>query len=143
MPLSFASQPRWGGPCCDSGINAKSCLPISPNCVFDASLVPETCLEFPEFASANALRLGASTLLKSQTHLGAQYRRLRTKLGAPKAITAMAHRLARLVYRMLKYGQQYVDKGAEYYERRNRQQQIEFVRKRAAQLGLRVTQLNA
>ena len=41
----------------------------------------------------------------------------------------MAHRLARLVYRMLKYGQQYVDKGAEYYERRNRQQQIEFLRK--------------
>lgn len=49
---------------------------------------------------------------------GAQYRGLRTKLGAPKAITAMAHRLARLVYRMLKYGQRYVDKGAEYYEQR-------------------------
>ena len=43
------------------------------------------------------------------------------------------------VYRMLKYGQQYVDKGAEYYEERNRQQQIEFVRKKAAQLGLQVT----
>ena len=70
--------------------------------------------------AATALRLGASTLLKSQTYLGAQYRRLRSRLGAPKAITAMAHRLARLVYRMLKYGQQYVDKGAEYYERRNR-----------------------
>jgi hypothetical protein len=64
---------------------------------------------------------------------------LRTKLGAPKAITAMGHRLARLVYRMLKYGQQYIDKGAEYYEQRNRQQQIEFVRKKAAQLGLEVT----
>ena len=60
--------------------------------------------------AATALRLGASTLLRSQTYLGAQYRRLRTKLGAPKAITAMAHRLARLVYRMLKYGQQYIDK---------------------------------
>ena len=80
--------------------------------------------------AATALRLGASTLLKSQTYLGAQYRRLRSKLGAPKAITAMAHRLARLAYRMLKYGQQYVDKGAEYYERRNRQQQIEFLRKK-------------
>jgi transposase len=89
--------------------------------------------------AATALRLGASTLLKSQTYLGAQYRRLRSKLGAPKAITAMGHRLARLVYRMLKYGQQYIDKGAEYYEQRNRQQQIEFVRKKAAQLGLQVT----
>jgi len=41
-------------------------------------------------------------------------------------------------YRMLKYGQHYVDKGAEYYERRNRQQQIEFLRKKAAQLGLQL-----
>jgi transposase len=93
--------------------------------------------------AATALRLGASTLLRSQTYLGAQYRRLRSKLGAPKAITAMAHRLARLVDRMLKYGQQYVDKGAEYYERRNRQQQIEFVRRKAAQLGLQVTAAHA
>ena len=56
-----------------------------------------------------------------------------------KPITAMAHRLARLVYRMLKYGQQYVDKGAAHYERRHRQQQIEFIGKKAAQLGLQVT----
>src|SRR3989454_1575327 len=72
-------------------------------------------------------------------YLGAQYRRLRSKLGAPKAITAMTHRLARLVYRMLKYGQQYVDKGAAYYEQRNRHQQIQFLRKKAAQFGLQVT----
>jgi transposase len=89
--------------------------------------------------AATALRIAANTLLKSRTYLGAQYRRMRTKLGAPKAITAMAHRLARLVYRMLKYGHQYVDKGAEYYEQKNRQQQIDFIRKRAAQLGLVVT----
>jgi len=89
--------------------------------------------------AATALRVAATTLLKSQTYLGAQYRRLRSKLGAPKAITAMAHRLARLVYRMLKYGQQYIDKGTAYYEQRSRQQQIEFVRKKAAQLGLQVT----
>jgi transposase len=89
--------------------------------------------------AATSLRIAATTLLRSQTYLGAQYRRLRSKLGAPKAITAMAHRLARLVYRMLKYGQEYVDKGAEYYEQRNRQQQIEFLRKKATQLGLQVT----
>jgi hypothetical protein len=40
---------------------------------------------------------------------------------------------------MLKYGQHYLDKGAEYYERRNRQQQIEFLRKKAAQPGQQVT----
>jgi len=70
--------------------------------------------------------------------LGAQYRRLRSRLGAPKAITAMAHRLARLVYRMLKYGQEYVDKGMQYYEDRYRHQQIEALQKNAAKLGLQV-----
>jgi len=89
--------------------------------------------------AATALRMAAVTLMRSRTYLGAQYRRLRTKLGAPKAITAMAHRLARLVYRMLKYGQRYIDKGAEYYEHRYRQQQIEFLRKKAAKLGLQIT----
>jgi transposase len=89
--------------------------------------------------AATALRMAAVTLMRSRTYLGAQYRRLRTKLGAPKAITAMAHRLARLVYRMLKYGQQYVDKGAEYYEHRYRRQQIEFLRKKAGKLGLKIT----
>src|SRR6266853_1719622 len=66
--------------------------------------------------AATALRLAATTLLRSQSYLGAQYRRLRARLGAPKAITAMAHKLARLVYRMLKWGHVYVDKGLQYYE---------------------------
>jgi transposase len=89
--------------------------------------------------AATALRMAAVTLMRSRTYLGAQYRRLRTKLGAPKAITAMAHRLARLVYRMLKYGQRYIDKGAEYYEHRYRRQQIEFLTKKAVKLGLQIT----
>jgi transposase len=93
--------------------------------------------------AATALRMAAVTLMRSRTYLGAQYRRLRTKLGAPKAITAMAHRLARLVYRMLKYGQRYVDKGAEYYEQRYRQQQIQFLRKKAMKLGFQVTPVNS
>jgi transposase len=93
--------------------------------------------------AATALRMAANALLRTQTYLGAQYRRLRTKLGAPKAITAMAHRLARLVYRMLKYGQRYTDKGAEYYELRYRNQQTQFLRKKAAQLGFQLTEATA
>jgi transposase len=89
--------------------------------------------------AATALRLAARNLIRSRSYLGAQYRRLRTKLGAPKAITAMAHRLARLVYRMLKYGQRYVDKGTDYYENRYRQQQIHLLQKKAAKLGLQIT----
>ena len=93
--------------------------------------------------AATALRQAANTLMRSRSYLGAQYRRLRTKLGAPKAITAMAHRLARLVYRMLKYGQAYVDKGTEYYEERFRQQQIQLLRKRATRLGFQVAEIQA
>jgi hypothetical protein len=85
--------------------------------------------------AATALRIGATTLLRSQSYLGAQYRRLRSKLGAPKAVTAMAHKLARLVYRMLKWGHAYVDKGIQYYEDRHREQQIRLLKKRAAKLG--------
>ena len=92
--------------------------------------------------AANALRQAANTLIRSRSYLGAQYRRLRTKLRAPKAITAMAHRLARLVYRMLKRGQRYV-KGTEYYEQRYRNQQIQLLRKNATKLGFQITEPRA
>jgi len=88
--------------------------------------------------AATALRNAASTLLRSQSYLGAQYRRFRTRLGAPKAITAMARKLACLFYRLIKHGQQYVDKGLEYYEARYREQQILALTTRAKKLGLQV-----
>lgn len=90
--------------------------------------------------AATALRLAATTLLRSQSYLGAQYRRFRSKLGAPKAVTAMAHKLARLVYRMLKWGHAYVDKGLQYYEDRHRQQQVRLLHKNAARLGLLIVE---
>src|SRR5207237_7024340 len=55
--------------------------------------------------AADALRLCAQSLTHCKSALGAKYRRLRTRLGAPKAIVAMAHHLARLVHRILRYGQ--------------------------------------
>jgi transposase len=88
--------------------------------------------------AATAFRNAATTLLRSQSYLGAQYRRLRTRLGAPKAITAMARKLACLFYRLIKHGQQYVDKGNEYYEAKYREQQIRSLTKRAQKLGLQV-----
>ena len=60
--------------------------------------------------------------------------------GAPKAITAMAHKLARLVYRMLKWGHEYVDKGLQYYEDRHREQQVQLLKKRAVKLGLQIVE---
>jgi transposase len=85
-----------------------------------------------------AFRNAASTLLRSQSYLGAQYRRLRTRLGSPKAITAMARKLACLFYRLIRHGQQYVDKGTEYYEARYREQQIRSLFRKAQRLGVQL-----
>ena len=65
---------------------------------------------------AVALRLAAGSVHHSQSALGAFFRRLRARLGAPKAITATAHQLARLAYRLLKHGTASVPQGMEEYE---------------------------
>ena len=90
-----------------------------------------------------ALKMAASTLRVSNTYLGAQFRRLRSKLGAPIAIKAMAAKLARLVYRMLRYGMKYVDQGAEFYEAQHRQLQIKQLKWKAAKLGFQVVEAPA
>ena len=90
-----------------------------------------------------AFRMAANSLRKSDTYLGAQFRRLRSKLGAPIAIKAMAAKLARLVYRMLRYGMEFVDKGAEIYEAQHRQRQIHSLNRKAAQMGFRLVEAAA
>jgi hypothetical protein len=91
----------------------------------------------------NALKMPASSLPTSNTYVGAQFRRLRTKLGAPVAIKAMAAKLARLLYRMLRHGMQYVDRGAKFYETQHRNLQIAHLKRKAAKLGFRITELAA
>ena len=90
-----------------------------------------------------ALRMAASTLRVSNTYLGAQFRRFRSKLGAPVAIKAMGAKLARLVYRMLRYGMKYVDQGAKFYEAQHRERQIGQLKWKAAKLGFRVVEAAA
>ena len=91
----------------------------------------------------NALRLSAYTLAHSNSWLGAKYRRLKAKLGAPKAIVAMAHHLARLIYRMIKCGADYVDKGMAAYEAKYRAQRINWLKKQAKELNLELVELQA
>jgi transposase len=89
---------------------------------------------------ADALRLAATTVQNSKTALGAFYRRMRARLGAASAITATAHKLARLVYRLLKQGELYVQQGMEDYERKYRERLLYNLKKTAASLGLELTQ---
>lgn len=88
--------------------------------------------------AAAALRMAAQSLHRSQSALGAYYRRMRARLGAPKAITAAANKLARIVYRMLKHGQAYVDRGADYYEREYRARAVQNLQRQAHRLGFEV-----
>jgi hypothetical protein len=88
----------------------------------------------------SALKMAAISLKQSETYLGAQFRRLRTRLGPPVAIKAMAAKLARLIYRILRYGMQYVDRGAQIYEEQHRHRQIIFLKRKAAELGLKVVE---
>jgi hypothetical protein len=92
---------------------------------------------------ATALRLAATTLRESDSYLGAQFRRLRTRLGSPKAITAMAAKLARLIYRMLRFGQEYIDQGESHYNEKYREQQILLLKKKARQHGFHLVPASA
>jgi len=85
-----------------------------------------------------ALKMAASTLRRSNTYLGAQFRRLRSKLGAPVAIKAMAAKLARLLYRMLRYGMSFIDRGEAFYESQHRKLQINYLKRKAANLGFQI-----
>jgi len=85
--------------------------------------------------AAIALRMAAQALSNSQSALGAFYRRMRKRLGPAKANTATAHKLARIFYRMLKYGNRYVDLGLDYYERKYRETVINNLKRKAKELG--------
>lgn len=93
--------------------------------------------------AAQALRLAAQSLHHSKTALGAYYRRMHARLGPAKAITATAHKLAVLIYRMLKYGMEYVDRGQQAYEHHVQQQTLKTLAKRAKQLGYAMIDLNS
>ncbi len=85
--------------------------------------------------AAAAFRMAAYGLSNSKSALGAFYRRQRARLGSPKAITATAHKLARIFYSMLKNGVAYVDQGQDYYEKQYRDRVTRNLRKKAASLG--------
>jgi len=87
---------------------------------------------------ANALRMAAQSLSRSNSYLGARYRRLRARLDGPVAVKAMARYLACLIYRMVTKGQAYVDRGAAHYEAKRQEKELMALQRRAANLGLKL-----
>ena len=91
--------------------------------------------------AAVALRLAAQSLCRSRTSLGSFYRRIKSRHCAAKAATATAHKLAVLIYRMLKYGMAYVDQGQEVYERQYNEGLMKRLAKQARQMGYQMVSL--
>lgn len=85
-----------------------------------------------------ALRMAAQSLSHSQSALGGYYRRLRARLGPPQAITATAHKLARIIYFMLKQRQPYRDPDEGYYEQQYQERLLKKLKRQAAALGLQL-----
>ncbi|MCY0853162.1 transposase [Cupriavidus sp. D39] len=85
-----------------------------------------------------ALKMAAMSLSHSDSALGAFYRRLCARMDKPRANTAVAHKLARMVYFMLTRGEAFVDQGQHHYEEQQRQRSIAALKRRAKALGFQV-----
>jgi transposase len=116
----------------------SSWLGLSPNHQITGGKVRKRRTRKVRNRAAAALRVAAQSLHKSKTAMGAYYRRMRARLGPAKAITATAHKLAILIYRMLKYGMDYVEQGQKAYEEQFQQRKIQMLVKHAKQIGYNI-----
>ena len=86
--------------------------------------------------ATQAFKQAAAGLRTSQSALGAYFRRLCGRMDKAKAVTAAAHKLARLFYTLLTKGEEYIDQGQQYYEERYRQRVIYHLQRKAQKLGM-------
>ena len=115
-----------------------SWLRLSPNNKVTGGKVKQRGTLPSQNRANTAFRMAAQSLARSDCALGAFYRRIRARHGGPKAVTATAHKLARIVYFMLKNRQPYHDPGADYYEEQYRLRAIRNLQRRASKLGMRL-----
>ena len=88
---------------------------------------------------AEALRMAALSMRHSETALGAYYRQIARRIGGDVAVFATARKLATLIYRMLRWGQPYVDEGAAAYEKRYQESRVKYLAAMANDLGYQVS----
>lgn len=120
-----------------------SWLGLSPNNQVSGGKVKRRRTKKTDNRAATALRIAAQSLARSDSALGAFYRRIRARHGPSKAIVATAHKLARIVYYMLKNRVDYVDPGADHYSEQQRERAIKPLQWQAAKLGMQLEPLAA
>jgi transposase len=92
--------------------------------------------------AGQAFRLAANSVKQADCVFGVMYRRMRARLGPAQATVATAHAIARVVYRMLKYKVEYETISVEEYEKKYKEQQLKYMKKRAKKLGYQLVQLD-
>jgi transposase len=115
-----------------------SWLGLAPNNKSSAGKVFSRHTRSTSNRAATAFRLAAQSVHRSQSALGAFYRRIKAKHGAPVAITATAHKIARIVYQMLKHRTPYLDPGIDAYLDQQRQRALRSLHRLAHKLGFQV-----
>lgn len=93
--------------------------------------------------AAQAFRMAAASLSRSQTALGAFYRRMRARRGGQQAVTATAHKLARIYYALLKTGTSYVELGQHAYEQQYKERRLAHLKLQAKSLGFQLVPYGA
>lgn len=121
-----------------------SYLRLAPNISISAGKkVPGKFRAVTSTRVCNALRMAATSLRNSKTALGAYYRRISRRKGASVAVFATARKLAQLVYRLIRYGQAYVDTGSEVYEAHFNRRRLASYTKVLKEMGYKIEPLAA
>ena len=120
-----------------------SWLTLAPGNQISGGKVLNTKTRRSAHRAAKIFRLAALNVGKTHTALGAFYRRLASRVGKAKAVTATARKLAVLLYNALRYGLAYEDPGASYYEKRHRERVLKGLRRRAKEFGYELTEVGA
>lgn len=118
-----------------------SWLRICPNNFITGGRIRWSRVLSTKHRAANAFRIAAWTLANSDCYLGAYYRRMRGRKGPSYAVAATAHKLARIYYRTLKYGQSYINLGADHYEKTYKERIVKNAIKRIRACGVEVALL--
>jgi transposase len=124
-----------------TGKHFASWLGLCPNWKKTGGKVKSSQTRKGKNRAAGALRLAAWALMRSHSYLGAYLRRQRSRLGAPKAITATAHKLARIIYNLMRYGLAYVQQEEAAYAEQVRQRLEKQLHRRARELGFEVVRI--
>lgn len=112
-----------------------SWLCLSPGCKISGGKVLSGRTRRGSGRLTSQLRLAATNVGRTETALGAFYRRLAARVGKAKAVTATARKLAILFYRAMRFGMQYQDPGVDQYEQRYRERVVKQLERRAARFG--------